>query len=164
MNILALCTQYDLQTSWFLNALEDISDEESNIRISSNLNPIKWVAGHLLNSRYIIVNILTGRPRNEFYYSLFKRGSSNVINNTYPSILEIKEDWINISQTLMFALRNASEESLLSPSPFPTTNSDGTILGLVAYFGIHEDFHIGQLSVLRKLIGKEAMLMNARES
>ncbi|HAK77602.1 MAG TPA: hypothetical protein DCR35_18550 [Runella sp.] len=163
MNIHALSAQFELQTSWFLNALEDITDDESNIQFTNNLNPIKWVAGHLLNTRFIIVNILTGRPKNKQYQVLFGKGTTLAFKSELPTIEEIKFEWLGVSTSLMIALKNAAEETLLSTPPIQTSIADKTLLGLVAYASIHENFHIGQLSILRKQIGKSAMLMNRRE-
>lgn len=159
MNIKSIIAQYDLQTSWLINALQNISDEESNIQFAENLNPIKWVAGHLTDARMTIFGIVSGNPINENYKKHFGKGTSNKLDDTYPTIEQIKVDWLYISYELKNILQNLSEEKLLSKPPFQTSIPDETLLGLIAYFAIHESFHIGQISVLRKLIGKQAMSM-----
>ena len=159
MNINAIIAQYDLQTSWFLNALENISDEESNISYSENLNPIKWVAGHLTDARMTIDSLISGYKTNEDYKKLFNKGTSNKVDKSYPTVEQIKVDWTSISQRLKITLQNLSDEKLLSKPLFQTSIPDETLLGLIAYFAIHESFHIGQLSIYRKLTGKPAMNM-----
>lgn len=159
MNINAIIAQFDLQTSWFLNALENISEVESDIQFSENLNPIKWVAGHLTDARMTIFSIVSASPINENYKKHFGKGSSNQIRDTFPTIAQIKSDWTTVSEDLKMTLQNVSEEKLLSKPPFQTSIPDVTLSGLIAYFAIHESFHIGQISVLRKLIGKQSMSM-----
>jgi uncharacterized damage-inducible protein DinB len=159
MNINAIIAQYDLQTSWFLNALENISEEESNISFSENMNPIKWIAGHLTDARMTIFSVVSGKSINEQYKKQFGKGTFFQLGITELTIEQIKADWIAISSELKTVLQKTSEEKLLSKSPFQTSIPDETLLGLVAYFAIHESFHIGQFSILRKLIGRETMTM-----
>jgi uncharacterized damage-inducible protein DinB len=154
-----IIAQFDLQTSWLLNALENISEAESNLQFAENLNPIKWVAGHLTDARMTIFGILAGNPMNENYKKHFGKGTTNKISDIFPTIEQIKTDWLTVSTDLKITLQNLSKEKLQSKPPFQTSIPDETLLGLIAYFAIHESFHIGQLSIHRKLIGKEAMTM-----
>lgn len=163
MNINSIIAQYDLQTSWFLNALQNITEEECNSQFSENLNPIKWVAGHVTDARMTIFGIVSGNPINDYYKKLFGKGTSNKIYDTFPTIEQINTDWTTISIDLKTALQNVSEEKLLSKPPFQTSIPDETLLGLITYFAMHESFHFGQLSILRKLIGKEAMTMGRQK-
>ena len=159
MNINTIIAQYDLQTNWFLNALESISEEESNVTFSENLNPIKWVAGHLTDARMTINAIISESATNADYKKVFGKGTSNKIDASFPTIEQIRTDWTSISGQLKFTLQNLPEVKLLSKTPFQTSIPDETLLGLIAYFAIHESFHIGQLSIYRKLTGKPAMNM-----
>lgn len=162
MNINALIAQFDLQTSWFLNALENISEEESITPFSDNLNPIKWVAGHLTDTRMTIFSIVSGNATNENYKTLFGKGTSNKMDPSFPTIEQIKADWIISSDRLKTTLQSLPEEKLLSKPPFQTSIPDETLLGLIAYFAIHESFHIGQISIYRKLDSKPTMAMGRR--
>lgn len=151
--------QLDLQTSWFLNALENISEEESNTPFSEQLNPVKWVAGHLADARFTINAIVSGSAVNEHYKKIFGKGTSNKVNPTFPSIEQLKADWITISEQLNTNLQHLPEAKLLSKPPFQTAITDETLGGLIAYFATHESFHIGQISIYRKLLGKKVMGM-----
>ena len=162
MNINAIIAQYDLQTSWLLNALENISEEESNTAFSENLNPVKWVAGHVTDARMTIHAIVSDGPINPDYKQFFGKGTSNKLDNSFPSMEQIKTDWVRISEQLKTTLQNLPDEKLLSKPPFQTAIPDETLLGLIAYFAIHESFHIGQLSVYRKWNGNPAMNMGRR--
>lgn len=159
MNIQVIIAQYELQTSWFLNALHDLSDDESNAVFSENVNPIKWVAGHLTDARMTILSIVSGSEIHADYKRRFGKGTRNQIDASFPTIEQIKADWISVSKTLRTTLHNASEEKLRSKPPFQTSIPDETLAGLIAYFAMHESFHIGQISIYRKLTGKPAMSM-----
>lgn len=162
MTINALIAQYELQTSWFLNALEDISSEESNSSSYENLNTLQWVAGHLTDSRFTILAMVSGTETDSVYKQWFGKGTTHRTGEGCPGIEQIKADWIKVSENLKASLRWVSEEKLLSKPPFQTSIPDETLLGLIAFFATHESFHIGQLSVLRKLMGKPAMSLGRR--
>lgn len=162
MSIKTTIAQFDLQTNWFLNALENISEAESNIPFSENTNPIKWVAGHLTEARFTINAIISGDEINNNYKRFFGKGTNNKIDDTFPTIEQIKANWKIISDRLKVNLQHLSEEELLSKPPFQTSIPDETLMGLIAYFVIHESFHIGQLSIYRNLIEKPAMAMGKR--
>lgn len=162
MNPNAITAQFDLQTSWFLNALENFTEPESNITYSENLNPVKWVAGHLTNSRMTLYGLVSGDAIPTEYNTRFGKGTSPKTDKPLPPLEQIKADWSIISEKLKTTLRNIPEEKLLSKAPFQTSIQDETLLGLIAYFAIHESFHIGQLSVYRKLASKTAMNLGRR--
>lgn len=147
-------SQFELQSSWFLNVLANISEDESNKQLADNLNPIKWVAGHILNTRMSLLSILSGKPQGQNYNKFFGKGSSNKLDSTFPSMEEIKLKWNVVSVELTDCIRGLTEEKLLSPPPFQTAIPNDALQGLIAYMVIHESHHIGQLSILRKLMGK----------
>lgn len=161
-NINTIIAQFDLQTSWFLNALENCSEDESNTRFSEHLNPIKWVAGHLTDARFTIHALISGSEINDPYKRLFSKGTNNQTDSSFPTIEQIQVDWITVSGLLKKALQGMPEEQWLSKPPFQTAIPDETLSGLIAYFAMHESFHIGQLSIYRKLLGKPAMAMGRR--
>lgn len=151
--------QFDLQRSWFLNSLADISEEESHKQMADNLNPIKWVAGHVVNTRMSLLAILTGKAQDTNYNKLFGKGSSNKIDSSFPTIEDIQLKWNSVSVQLSEYISSLSEDTLLSPPPFQTAIPNTTLHGLIAFMVIHEAQHIGQISILRKLLGKQAMSM-----
>lgn len=152
MNTNITIAQFELQTNWFLNELVNISDEQSNSQVPEKLNPIKWVAGHILNTRMTLLSLLTGVVSDQNFNKMFGKGSPNKIESSFPSIDEIKLKWGVISSELTECLKNTPNEKLLSPPPFQTSIPDKTMHGLITYMASHESYHIGQLSILKKLI------------
>lgn len=159
MSIQAITAQFDLQTNWLLNALETTSDEESNQLLRNNLNSVKWIAGHVTDARMTLLSILSGSPVNADYKKLFGKGTPTVSDHPYPELNTILTAWKTVSEALITALKSLPDERLLEKPPFQTSIPDETLSGLIAYFAIHESFHIGQLSILRKLMEKPAMEM-----
>lgn len=162
MCITTTIAQFELQASWLLNATEDITEAESNIRAAENLNSVKWITGHLTHTRMTILNLVSGKPEDEHYKKMFGKGSSGITDGSFPSLEMIRKNWIRVSGELKPALLYIEQEKLYAPPPFQTSIPDKTLAGLIAYFAIHESFHIGQIAVLRKLTGKPGMAMNHR--
>jgi uncharacterized damage-inducible protein DinB len=154
-----ISAQFGLQTAWFVNALHGITDAESNSRTGTHANSIKWVAGHILYCRMNVIDFLTGTHPNKAYQPLFGKGSTGEVNETFPTIEEIQAQWQVTTAQLMQAMQDTPSEKWLSAPPFQTSIPDTTLYGLVAFFAMHESFHIGQLSLLRKEWGKPSMHM-----
>ena len=144
--------QFELQTATFRKMLEGISDEKANIKSHSNINSIKWVAGHILNTRYVTLGILTGINPNPDFIKIFGKGSSGNVDSSFPAMQAILATWETTSIDLSNAIESASTEKLLSKPPFQTSIPDETNIGLLAYMALHEAHHLGQLSVLKNLI------------
>lgn len=152
MNITITIAQFELQTNWFFNELINISDEQSNKSAAENLNPVKWVAGHILNTRMTLLSILTGMAPNQNFNKMFGKGSASKIDPSFPTIDEIKLRWGVVSSELTECLKDIQREKLLSPPPFQTSIPDKTLHGLITYMASHESYHLGQLSILKRLI------------
>lgn len=156
----ALKAQFDLQTRLFNNVLEGITDAESHKRNSEHLNHIKWIAGHLLNTRVNSISKIAGLQPDESYVAQFARGSSLDPNLSYPPIEEIKSKWIATASAISDGITKMPEEKLAETTTVKVPIADDTFRGLLAFLISHEAYHIGQLSLLRKMIGKEAMSYN----
>ena len=153
----SLKAQFDLHTRLFNNATTGISEDESGARKSEHINNMKWIAGHLLNTRLGNLSKIAGLAPDESYNAQFGRGNSYDPNATYPPIDEIRAKWQATADAIGNGINNIPEEVLATKSPVQAPIADDTMLGLAAFLVSHEAYHIGQLGMLRKMIGKEAM-------
>lgn len=113
----------------------------------------------MLNTRLDTMSKLAGLQPDTSYGAQFGRGHSLDMNAVYPSFEEISAKWEAVSPAITAGFSNIPEDVLASKAPFetPITNLDDTIHGVVSFLLTHEACHIGQLSLLRKMVGKEAM-------
>ena len=153
----ALKAQLDLHTRLFNNVTEGITDNESGVRNSEHINNMKWIAGHLLNTRLGNLSKIAGLQPDESYGPLFGRGNSYDPAANYPPIEEIKAKWQATAEAISAGIGNMPEDVAASKSPVQAPIADDTMRGLAAFLVSHEAYHIGQLGMLRKMIGKEAM-------
>jgi len=145
--------QLELQTILFRRVLSGITDNEANKSLANHLISVKWIAGHIVNTRISLWSILTGKADDPVYSKLFGKGTSGITNQLFPDINEILEKWETVSSELMKSIENCTDDFLMSKPPFQTSIPDNTMIGLIAFMTAHESQHMGQISVLRKLAG-----------
>lgn len=157
-----LLAQFNLINQWFNNSLIGINDEEANQRVSPNMNHIKYIAGHLVNAMYGIGNLgklNLERKWDEHFAGL--RKTKALDHHAYPSIDEIKTEWNHIFPKIKEALTALSDADLqqeLSGSSLKDSGIfDGSIGDFWAFMNEHQMYHIGQIGILRRGLGKEPM-------
>lgn len=162
-----LFTQFDFHHKLYNNVLDDLSDEETNRRLhgDTNMNHIKYLAGHLLNAQYG-VGFLAGLKLEVKWDELFAAmGRSKARDDIqYPTIKEIKREWNSIYDPTRKALHNLSIKDLnkIPPKPMDKVfeNSsifENTVGGFLTFLNHHQAYHIGQIGILRRGFGKEPM-------
>ena len=153
----AIKAQYDLHTRLFNNALEGIDEAGATTRNSDQVNHMKWIAGHLLNTRLDSMTRMTGGEADTSYGAQFGRGMSLDPTATYPPIEQITTKWNQVADGISGRFTSLPEELLDSEAPAKAPIADESFRGMLAFLVSHEAYHIGQLSILRKMLGKEAM-------
>lgn len=151
----SLIVLYDMQTTYFSNAIEGISDKDAHNRLNTKANHIAWLTGSLAQQRFEIANQL-GVGDKQTADEFFKDNKGIQDGITYPSLLSFKKDWEKISPVLRDALLNVSDEKLdtsfeMMPG-MKMTNFD-----LISFISYREANCIGQIALWRRLLGYEAM-------
>ncbi|HTD97965.1 MAG TPA: DinB family protein [Mucilaginibacter sp.] len=159
-----LLAQYDLHNVLFNNVIVDISNEESNKCVADPMNSVKWLAGHLLWANANLANIggtkVEVKWRDHFHT---KQGGSaedfNAPESVLPTLEEVKNKWNEDAPVIRMGLENMPEEALNSVVEFkhPILPFDNTLAGLWAFINHHQAYTIGQIGILRRGLGKEAM-------
>jgi uncharacterized damage-inducible protein DinB len=159
-----LLAQYDLHDVLFNNVIEDISDQESNQCTVEPLNSIKWIAGHLLWAQRSLVRI--GGAQVEIPWTghfLTLQGSTEeerkMPKGEFPTIEQIRDKWNETTPVIRAGLADLSDAALDTVVEFrhPITPFDNTVAGLWAFINDHQSYHIGQIGILRRALGKAAM-------
>ncbi|WP_158607385.1 DinB family protein [Rhodohalobacter sp. SW132] len=155
-----LLIQFDLHHRLYNNVLEGFTDEESNRRLTGfpQLNHVKYLAGHLLNSQYGIAAIAGLKPDIKWNDLFAVMGQSEAKDGfAYPSLEEIKTEWNHLHEPTLRGLKElqADDLNLKPPSPFDQVSEN--IGQLWAFISHHQAYHIGQIGILRRAFGKEPM-------
>jgi hypothetical protein len=153
-----MIAQFDLNTRLFKNVTADVSDEHARTRPNANTNHIAWIVGHTLSSRYMLANVL-GVPDAEPFPDLYAKGKGLVVDATYPTLKELAREWPSISQKMIGRIRELTDAEMQADAPFPVPNGK-RIIDFITFIGHHEAYMIGQLGILRRFFGYEAMKYN----
>ncbi|HEY8784263.1 MAG TPA: DinB family protein [Mucilaginibacter sp.] len=152
-----LLAQYDLHNTLFNNVIVDISEDEANTRLVPTMNNIKWLAGHLVWGQLGLApmgNVQIDIPWIDLYNTQLKHPVNMDIKA--PTLEEIKKEWNHYSGPIREGLEQLSDEALNTPIEFPLP-AFKTTEGLWSFINHHQAYTIGQIGILRRGLGKEAM-------
>jgi hypothetical protein len=159
-----LLAEFDLHNRLYNNVLEGISDAESNKRIAEPMNNVKWLAGHLLWAQGNIGRI-AGVTFVNPWLDHFASGPGatpeelNAPKSELPTLDAVKNKWNEVTPAIRAGLENLPEAALGTVVDFqhPITPYDNTLAGLWAFINSHQSYTIGQIGILRRGLGKDAM-------
>ncbi len=145
-----------LNSKLFLNCFENITENESKQRINQNTNSFLFIAIHIVDARYYLLNFLSCNLQSPFEKLLKNINHIDEIKH-YPPLSDILTAWETVSVELLnkFKELNDDDLSVKSSASFPL--DDKTILSGITFFVQHESYHVGQLGFLRKCLGKGSM-------
>jgi uncharacterized damage-inducible protein DinB len=147
----ALSTIAALNRRLFLNCLEGMSDADLSRVPAGGMNTAGFVACHLLDARSYLAQLLGGKVDHSLAAAL--RAVKSIGELAFsPSLEEVRAAWEQASDVLAGCLELVPPEHLASRSTDRLPVQDQTLLGTVAFLLQHESYHIGQLSLTKKLI------------
>lgn len=143
---------FKTNTGIFDKAIAGVPKERWLTQPNDECNHLTWVAGHVVVHRALAAEML-GAKWSAPWRKLFSRGAKLVSADQYPGAEELLRAWSEVSEKLWASLSNATEEDLAKPAPEGVPTLDGKLGGFVAFLCLHESFHVGQLSYIKKLLG-----------
>jgi hypothetical protein len=159
-----LLAQFDLHHVLFNNVLADISEEESNKNIAAPMNSIKWLAGHLLWAQHSLATIggvKIDLPWRDHFYTegAATDADRNATPSKMPTLQMILDKWNEDAPQIRAGLQALPEEALsaMINARHPIFPFDNTLGGRWAFTNHHQAYTIGQIGILRRGFGKEAM-------
>ena len=153
----ALLTQFAVN-GWAAGVnLDGVTHEESLVRPGSGGNPLNWVFGHLIDARTAALALLGEKPVwNERERALYGTGSEPLAPGWKPLALdELGARHAESQERLMRALEAAAPATFERQVPKvfePQTKEPAGVQ--LAFLSFHETYHVGQLGLLRRLLGK----------
>lgn len=155
---------FQLQTGQMLfqQYSEDLSDQEYFQPPVEGANHAAWILGHIAASEDSMTASITGTPKHlpDSIHDTFQMGSTCVADaSKYPTRKEIDDMFINTRANVLEALQTFDDSKWNDPSPegypkdfFPTIGSIWSMIG------VHQFWHIGQLTVCRQAMKKKNKL------
>lgn len=148
--MISIVDLYDMQTTYFSNVLDGISDSAAHNRLNTKANHIAWLTGSLVEQRFEIANQI-GIKEQQAAHELFKDGKGIQDGITYPSLDSFKKDWKRVSPVLRDALVQLTDDKLdTSFEMMPGFKM--TIYELISFCSYREANCIGQIALWRRLL------------
>ncbi len=147
-----IANMFNANAQIFEKATQGVPSEKWLTRPGDGSNHLAWIAGHVVVHRAKVGKIL-GLQWSAPWEKLFARGAQLVGPEQYPDAAEIRRSFQELSAKVSTALPNVSAETLKQPVAKGQASLDGTVGGTIALLCLHESFHVGQMSYLRKWLG-----------
>jgi len=117
-------------------------------------NPAIWILGHMVSSRRHILRQLGTDVPAEGYDGLFSMGKERDREVTYPPAELLMDDYKHtgrrLSDILALVSREQADEAVEHQAPDGST----TVEGAINFYFFHEVYHLGQLGLIRRVLGK----------
>ncbi|HET7460290.1 MAG TPA: DinB family protein [Longimicrobium sp.] len=152
-----LVAGFRLHTRLFLNCLAGLDDAAAQTRPNEHTNSIAFIALHLVDVRHYTVAGAGGPAQPHPYAELLAEVQSIEALATYPPLAEIRVAWTRASAALEDALHAIGGDTLNAEWPQRLPVHDPSVAGGLAFLLTHEGYHIGQMALLRKYLGRPAM-------
>lgn len=136
---------------------DGVTHQESVYQPTESGNCLNWIAGHLVTAyNSVLPSLEEDVVWDEVRAETYKRGSDQlVVPEDAIEFAEVVEAFATAHDRVMRGLGNLAPDRLSEPAPYsPGNNPDetlGTLLHLIAF---HQAYHVGQLGLGRRLVGK----------
>jgi len=121
-------------------------------RPTPNTNGMLWIYGHMAAVRGRMLAAL-GEEFDPGLGDAFGRGAALQDASTYPSREKINEASREVNRRLFAKLAALTDADLAKPAQGPKPNFVQTVGEQIAFFALHDSYHVGQLAYVRKALG-----------
>jgi uncharacterized damage-inducible protein DinB len=133
-------------------ALDGLSNDQLWQAPSESTNGMLWIAGHMVQTRTGLLRLL-GETVETGWGELFERGATVGERDRYPQQDEIERVAAEVAARLQTRLASLSEEFLAQPPTIRRLARATTMADQLAFFGLHDSYHVGQIAYVRKSLG-----------
>jgi len=136
---------------------DGVTHEESLHQPAESGNCLNWIAGHLVTAyNSILPSLGEEQIWDEARTEVYKRGSEPLADpGNAVEFAEIVDAYATVHERVMRGLGGLTPERSSEPAPYsPGNNPDETLGSLLHLIAFHQAYHVGQLGVGRRLVGK----------
>lgn len=136
--------------------LDDVTEEESMNRFNQPINHIRWQTGHILFYADMVAILLGNKSEISEKWSKLFRGGDELNDNAsvYPAMTEIRNKLYATYDRMNKAL-NDIEPDVLDEEKELYPGWTGNPMEGILMLCTHEFYHAGQITMLRKMLGRE---------
>jgi uncharacterized damage-inducible protein DinB len=154
--VLPLESQLKLNATLFRRALDGLDPDTAAHRPIESGNSLAFLAVHIVDARAYLIGILGGDASHEWSEEFAAaRGIEDM--NPVPTPQQLLATFDLLSARLEARLESIEAESLAQSSgkSFPT--GDESVLGAISFLAFHESYHIGQMALLHRAVGRGSL-------
>ncbi|MHA1996021.1 MAG: DinB family protein [Candidatus Hodarchaeales archaeon] len=140
-----------------LKAIMRLKPEDFEKQITSNLNPIRWVIGHLAIHMDSIFNglCLGERKISKDIRDYFRLDPEKRKNRDFPMFYsELVDTFLKFSKISFDFLNNLPDEKFTDLPEYNTGGNTETIAELIQRISLHFLGHTGQIYQVKRVLGK----------
>ncbi|MHA2173335.1 MAG: DinB family protein [Candidatus Hodarchaeales archaeon] len=140
-----------------LKAIFRLKPKDFEKQITQNLNPIRWVIGHLtIHMDTIFNNLCLGeRKLDQDFRDYFALGPDRSKQKDFPvSYMELIDKFLEFSKISFDFLNNLPEEKFTEVPEHSTGSNPETVIELIQRISLHFLGHTGQIYQVKRVLGK----------
>ncbi len=154
--VATLVDLYNLNTNLVNRTLKNLADDVAHKRVNDKGSSLHWIIGHIANSRHYVGGLFNAGT--EFENSdLFNGGTPLKEPSVYPPIAEIKKIFEDVSEKFTKRLEELTDDDINKKLESKLPVKDETMLAAISFFSLHESYHVGQLSFIRRQLGMDGL-------
>lgn len=149
-----IATIFAINDNFVLQALEGLTSEELWKAPTDRNNAVLWIAGHVVQTRALMLQLL-GEPVETGWGKMFDRGAPAATADDaerYPSRGDIERVMREVTPRLHAKLASLDDKYLAGPAKMQVPGTK-TVADELAFFALHDSYHVGQLAYVRKGLG-----------
>ena len=159
MSLATISRIFDIHHRALAVNLDGITDEAALIEPHPGGNCINWIVGHILISRDAILGLLGQKPIFQNNRTAqYKRGAKVADVGKLVPLSELIEALDASQKKLMTALEKLPEAEANKPVEPAGSAPKTALIDQLTFLQFHEAYHIGQVGLLRRIVGKEGAI------
>lgn len=154
--IIGVAETLRINTKLFRNCLHGMAQQQAETRPNANTNSPLWVASHMTKARYgLLKRFGDERPSPLSVELMTAKGIDDV--HVWPSVAQVLAAWTDASHGLRDRLPQLTAADLNAKVEVRFPVFEQTQFAVLVFMTQHDSYHLGQLSMLRKVVGMSGM-------
>lgn len=159
MTAINLIRQFEFNAMTMSRLLADVTAEESLTHVDAAGKNLNWIVGHLVTARAKLLAALGNEPR---WYGEMMAVYGGKDTGTYSDaaarpLVDLQKLFAETQNRFTETLPKIAEKLNDPCDALPHVKEGGTLADRVGAFACHEAYHIGQIALMRRLLGKPGL-------
>jgi uncharacterized damage-inducible protein DinB len=152
-----LASIFATNDSFINRSIAGLTEDDLWHRPTEQSNPMFWLLGHVVHTRGAALRILGDEFRTG-WGDRFQRGAALQDRAAYPAFAEIERFRAETRERLASRLATVTDEQLAREATGHPLPNCRIVADQIAFLGLHEAYHVGQLAYVRKMLGHASIV------